>query len=129
MKKCETCHTVTCLQEDSHAPSCGVIQVDGGDDEPDIIEGDVDELMRELDKEEKEMDDTEEADDEDGEKLMTDIEKIEDAMEGEIKEMSKMAKPVRQVHFKVCPFFFLLSLIRSFAISSFFFPFFFFLFF
>lgn len=82
------------------------MDVDGGDDEPDITEGDIDELVRELDKEEKEMDDADEADDEDSDKLLRDVENIEDAMEGEIKEVSKMAKPLCQVLFKVCPFFF-----------------------
>ena len=56
-----------------------------------------------LDKEEKEMDEGYEGDDEESEKLERDVENIEEAMEEEIKGVLKLkiAKPVRQVLFKV----------------------------
>lgn len=58
-------------------------------------------MERVLDKEEKEMDEADEADDEESETLLRDVEMIEEAMEEDIKEVSKMVKPVRQVLFKV----------------------------
>ena len=62
------------------------------DDEPEMTEEDIDELIRGLDKEEKEMDDgdDEEGDDEETEKVIRDVEAIEKAMEGEIKEVLTM---------------------------------------
>jgi hypothetical protein len=71
--------------------------------EPDITstEEDIDELVRVLDKEEKEMDEGDEADDEENPKLVTDIEIIEEAMEEDVREVSKTVKPVRQVLYKV----------------------------
>jgi hypothetical protein len=88
----------------------------GEDDDAEIVEGDLDEIVRILDKEEKEMDEgDDDEDDEETEKLLRDVEMIEEAMEGEIREVMKTAKPVRQVLFKVCPVFF-------FSLSSFFFP-------
>jgi hypothetical protein len=71
-------------------------------EELDILEDDDEELVRVLDKEEKEMDEGDETDDdEDDETLVRDVQMIEDAMEDIIKEVSKTAKPVRQVLFKV----------------------------
>ena len=67
-------------------------------------EDDNDELVRVLDKEEKEMDEGDGTDDnEDDETLARDVQMIEEAMEEMIKDVSKMAKPVRQVLFKVGP--------------------------
>ena len=54
----------------------------------------VDEIVRVLDKEEKEMDEGNEGDDEESETLMRDVEKIEDVMEDEVKEVRKEVKPV-----------------------------------
>lgn len=59
------------------------------------------ELVRVLEKEEKEMIEGDETDDEESETLARDVEMIEEAMEEEIKEVSKTVKPVRQVLFKV----------------------------
>jgi hypothetical protein len=71
-------------------------------EELDIPEEDDEELVRVLDKEEKEMDEGDGTDDdEDDETLVRDVQMIEDAMEDMIKEVSKTAKPVRQVLFKV----------------------------
>ena len=64
-----------------------------------------DEMVRVLDKEEKEMDKGDEADDEESETLMSDVEKIEDTMEDEVKEVRKEVKPVREVLYKVAIFF------------------------
>ena len=61
-----------------------------------------------LDKEKKEMDEGDEADDEESEKLERDVEKVEEAMEEEIKGVLKIAKPVHQVFFMLplhAPFF------------------------
>jgi hypothetical protein len=87
------------------------IEITGDEDD------DIDELLRVLDKEEKEMDDTAEGDDEESENLVRDVERIEEAMKEEIKGVSEIAKPVRQVLFKVgislgprASFFFLTSL-------------------
>ena len=63
-----------------------------------------DEKVRVLDKEEKEMDEGDEADDEESETLMSDVEKTEDAMEDEVKEVRKEVKPVREVLYKVAIF-------------------------
>ena len=71
------------------------------DSEPEINEAEVDEIIRVLDKEEKEMDDADEADDEENGTIMRDVEMIEETMEEEVKEVTKMAKPVRQVLYKV----------------------------
>jgi hypothetical protein len=81
-------------------------EIPGKDNEPEIPEDEDEELVRVLDKEEKEMDEADEGDDEESDKLVRDVEKIEEAMEGEIKEVSKMVKPVRQVLFKVSTHFF-----------------------
>jgi hypothetical protein len=71
-------------------------------EELDIPEDDNEELVRELDKEEKEMNEGDGTDDdEDNDTLVRDVQMIEEAMEDMIKEVSKMAKPVRQVLFKV----------------------------
>ena len=86
------------------------------------LEEDLEELARALDKEGKEMDEGDEEDDEDSECLERDVEKIEEAMEEEIKGVVKMAKPVQQVLFKVRG---LDSLVLGFLASTFFFlPFF-----
>ena len=66
----------------------------------------VDEIVRVLDKEEKEIDEGDEGDDKEGETLMSNIEKIEDAMEDEVKEVRKEVKPVREVLYKVAIFYF-----------------------
>ena len=79
---------------DSNVPNLA----SGNDDEP---EEDFEELARVLDKEEKEMDEADEADDEESDKLARDVDKIEEAMEEEIRGVVKMAKPVRQVLYKV----------------------------
>ena len=102
------------------------------EDEPEINVDD-DELVRVLDKEEKEMDEGDEGDDEESEKLERDVEKVEEAMEEEIKGVLKLkiAKPVRQVLFKVgtlgldplvlgiLSFFFMLPLYAPFFRASF----------
>ena len=100
------------------------------EDEPEINEDD-DELVRVLDKEEKEMDEGDEGDDEESEKLERDVEKVEEAMEEEIKGVLKIAKPVCQVLFKVgtlgldplvlgiLSFFFMLPLYAPFFRASF----------
>ena len=77
------------------------------DNEPEMTEEDINELVRGLDKEEKEMDDGDdkEGDNEETEKVIRDVDAIEKAMEGEIKEVLLLAKPVRQVLFKVSLFF------------------------
>ena len=67
----------------------------------------VDEIVRVLDKEEKEMDEGDDGDDEESETLMSDVEKIEDTMEDEVKEVRKEVKPVREVLYKVAFFLFL----------------------
>ena len=54
----------------------------------------VDEIVRVLDKEEKEMDEEDEVDDEESDTLMSDVEKIEDVMEDEVKVVRKEVKPV-----------------------------------
>jgi hypothetical protein len=75
---------------------------DDNGEELDIPEDDEEELVRVLDKEEKEMDEGNGTDDdEDDETLVRDVQMIEDAMEDMIKEVSKAAKPVRQVLYKV----------------------------
>jgi hypothetical protein len=78
------------------------------EEEPEITDDDFEEMVRELDKEEKEMDDAEasEADDEEGGNLERDVEMIEEAMEEAIEEVSKMVKPVREVLYKVSMAFF-----------------------
>lgn len=67
------------------------------------------ELVKELDKEEKEMDEGEgeEVNDAKNEALERDVKRMEEAMVEEIEEVSKIAKPVRQVLFKVRTFFYL----------------------
>ena len=70
------------------------------------VEDEVEKMERILDKEEKEMDDGDEDDDEDKTTLVRDIETMESAMEEEIEEVSKLAKPVCQVLYKVSPIFF-----------------------
>jgi hypothetical protein len=65
----------------------------------------LDEMERVLDKEEKEMDKADEEDDEDGENIQRDVDLMEEAMEEAVKQVSKMAKPVRQVLYKVGPIF------------------------
>ena len=85
------------------------IPVDGdGVDDAEIMEceAEVEELVRVLDKEEKEMNEDDETDNEESENLVRDVEMIEEAMEDEIKEVSKMVKPVRQVIFKVGTYLF-----------------------
>jgi hypothetical protein len=73
-----------------------------GEELDSISEDDEEELVRVLDKEEKEMDEGDGTDDdEDDETLVRDVQMIEDAMEDMIKEVSKAAKPVRQVLYKV----------------------------
>ena len=68
------------------------------------IPEDEEELVRVLDKEEKEMDEGDETDDDEDEvTLVRDVQIIEEAMEDMIKEVSKVAKPVRQVLYKVSP--------------------------
>ena len=87
-------------------------------DEPKMTEGDVDELVRPLDKEEMYKRGNE--DDEESEKVKRDVKQLEMMLEGEIKEVLKLAKPVCQVLYKVSlsSFFFFLFLI---AISLYFF--------
>ena len=68
-----------------------------------ITEDEDEELVRVLDKEEKEMDSDDETD-EDNERLGRDVEMIEEVMEDEIMEVSMMVKPVHQVLFKVGTF-------------------------
>ena len=63
----------------------------------------VDEIVRVL---EKEMDEGNEGDDKEGETLMSNVEKIEDSMEDEVKEVRKEVKPVREVLYKVAFFYF-----------------------
>ena len=75
-----------------------------GDESNDDEDDEDDEKVRVLDKEEKEMDEGDEADDEESETLMSDVEKIEDAMEDEVKEVRKEVKPVREVLYKVAIF-------------------------
>ena len=75
-----------------------------GDESNDDEDDEDDEKVRVLDKEEKEMDKGDEADDEESETLMSDVEKIEDAMEDEVKEVRKEVKPVREVLYKVAIF-------------------------
>ena len=96
-KKDEPPNTSDEVPNDSNDPDLA----SGDRDEPEIPEDEVEQLVRVLDKEEKEMDDADDADNEDSENLVRDIEIIEEAMEEEIKGVSKMAKPVRQVLFKV----------------------------
>jgi hypothetical protein len=79
-------------------------EVDGEDDE--MSEEDIDELLRGLDKEEKEMDEGDDEDDEESEKILRDVEEIEKVLEEDIKEVLTLAKPVRQVLFKVSLCFF-----------------------
>ena len=67
----------------------------------DEAEEEFEELARVLDKEEKEMDEADDEDNEESETLERDVEKIEEAMKEEIKGVSKIAKPVCQVPFKV----------------------------
>jgi hypothetical protein len=118
-------------KKDERAPNPDLASGDQVEVQPEIIGDDDDELLRVLDKEEKEMDDTGEADDEDSENLLRDIERIEEAMEEEIKGVSKIAKPVREVLFKVgtmlsypsvlgLPLFFLASFLTSFFLTFFF---------
>jgi hypothetical protein len=71
------------------------------EDEPEMMEDEIDKLVRVLDKEEKEMDEGDEADNEESDKLLRDLELIEEAMEEEIKGVSMLAKPVCEVLFKV----------------------------
>jgi hypothetical protein len=67
------------------------------EDDPEMMEDEIDKLVRVLDKEEKEMDEA----DEESDKLVRDLELIEEAMEEEIEGVSKLAKPVCDVLFKV----------------------------
>ena len=81
-------------------------EADGGtNDDDEFTGGDVDEVARVLDKEEKEMDEGDEGDDLETEKVVRQVEMLEEAMEGEIKEVLKTARPVRQVLYKVCAIF------------------------
>ena len=89
---------------DANVPDLASSDHGHGEVEPEINEDELDEIVRVLDKEEKEMDEAGEADDEEGDKVVRDVELIEKAMEEEIKGVSKMAKPVRQVLFKVGTF-------------------------
>ena len=73
----------------------------GNDHNVDEAEEEFEELARVLDKEEKEMDEADDEDDKESDKLERDGEKIEEAMKEEIKGVSKIAKPVCQVLFKV----------------------------
>ena len=74
-----------------------------------MTEGNVDELVRPLDKEEMYKGDNE--DDEESEKVKRDVKQLEMMLEGEIKEVLKLAKPVHQVLYKVSlsSFFFFYS--------------------
>ena len=72
------------------------------DDEKEMSERDVDELVRGLDKEEKEMDDGDDGDDdEESDKVLRDVKELEGVLEEELEEVVKLAKPVRQVLYKV----------------------------
>ena len=80
--------------------------IDGEDnqiEDEDLDASEVDEgEERELDREEKEMDDgDDDEDDEDTQMIERDVEIMEAAMEEEIKNAVKKAKPVRQVLYKV----------------------------
>ena len=81
------------------------------DDKPKMTVGNVNELVRVLDKEEKEMYEGDDQDDEEGEKVKRDVKQLEMMLEGEIKEVLKLAKPVHQVLYKVSlsSFFFFYS--------------------
>ena len=86
---------------------------EGNADEDEISDDNsVEDLVRVLDKEEKEMDEGNETDEEEDEALEKDVEIIEETMEEEIAQVSKVVKPVHQVLFKVCTHFFSLSLAR-----------------
>ena len=69
------------------------------DEEKEMSERDVDELVRGLDKEEKEMDDGD--DDEESDKVLRDVKELEGVLEEELEEVVKLAKPVRQILYKV----------------------------
>jgi hypothetical protein len=108
---------VTKKKVKKNIPGDPVTDSNGDEDQRDMIsseENAVDEMERVLDKEEKEMDDGDEDDDEDGETLERDVEILEEALEEEVKEVLKLVKPVRQVLYKVGPFFFFFWLPYSF---------------
>ena len=72
-----------------------------------MTEQDVDELVRGLDKEEKEMYEGDNEDDnEESDKVLRDVKELEVVLEEELKEVVNLAKPVCQVLYKV-------SLVRS----------------
>ena len=67
-----------------------------------MTERDVDELVRSLDKEEKEMDEgDDEDDDEESDKVLRDVKELGVVLEEELKEVVNLAKPVHQVLYKV----------------------------
>ena len=73
------------------------------EEESEMTDDQVEEMVRVLDKEEKEMDEApEEGDEEENKNLVRDVEKIEEAMEKEeVLTVLKMVKPVHQVLYKV----------------------------
>ena len=72
------------------------------DNENEMTEQDVDELVRGLDKEEKEMYEGDNEDDnEESDKVLRDVKELEVVLEEELKEVVNLAKPVCQVLYKV----------------------------
>ena len=86
--------------------------------------------MRGLDKEEKEMyEGDDEDDDEESDKVLRDVNELEVVLEEELKEVVNLAKPVRQVLYKVSLssfFFFILDRRLYFFFCQYLSPFFFF---